>query len=60
MKIGKQSSIEQRISLTATSPSLSFHTTVEWHENRKMLRVQVPTAIHSPLATYEIQASLMA
>jgi len=45
----------QRITLDAVAPRLDFTTTVDWNENRKLLKVEFPTAIHSDLATYEIQ-----
>jgi alpha-mannosidase len=28
---------------------------VEWHENRKFLKVEFPTSVHSMSATYDIQ-----
>jgi len=53
-KFGK-SSITQTITLRAGSPRIDFHTTVEWHEDHKFLKVAFPVDILSPRATYEIQ-----
>ncbi|XP_061176887.1 alpha-mannosidase 2C1-like [Saccostrea echinata] len=55
LKISDQSSIEQVISLDAGSPYLRCHTKVKWHENRKFLKVEFPTSVHSMNATYEVQ-----
>jgi alpha-mannosidase len=49
------STIEQRISLTADSRRLDFATRVDWHESQQMLRTSFPLAIHSPVATCDIQ-----
>eukprot|EP01112_Ceratiomyxa_fruticulosa_P015164 TRINITY_DN4432_c0_g1_i2.p1 TRINITY_DN4432_c0_g1~~TRINITY_DN4432_c0_g1_i2.p1 ORF type:complete len:1042 (+),score=228.32 TRINITY_DN4432_c0_g1_i2:83-3208(+) len=49
------SSISQVITLTATSPRVDFITDVDWHESRKFLKVEFPTSVRSPTATYEIQ-----
>ncbi|KAJ2553544.1 Glycoside hydrolase, 38 vacuolar alpha mannosidase, partial [Coemansia sp. RSA 1933] len=53
--LGKRSSLRQWVSLSATSPRLDFASDVDWHENRKCLRVSFPWNIHSDLATYETQ-----
>jgi alpha-mannosidase len=45
----------QRISLTRGSRRLDFVTEVDWHEERKLLKVAFPVTIRSPRATYEIQ-----
>ncbi|XP_046852130.1 alpha-mannosidase 2C1-like isoform X2 [Xenia sp. Carnegie-2017] len=55
LKISDESSITQVITLDAMSSFLSFETQVEWHENRKFLKVEFPVDIRSPNATYEIQ-----
>ena len=49
------SRIKQRIRLAANSKRLDFDTDVDWHECRKMLRVQFPVDIRAMEATYEIQ-----
>jgi alpha-mannosidase len=49
------SSLTQTISLTAVSPYLEFDTQVDWHENRKLLKVEFPFNLRSQNATYEIQ-----
>lgn len=55
LKISDRSSIKQVISLDTGSPYLRFQTQVDWHENRKFLKVEFPTSVHSMSATYEIQ-----
>ncbi|KAJ2747871.1 Glycoside hydrolase, 38 vacuolar alpha mannosidase [Coemansia sp. BCRC 34301] len=54
-KVGKASSIRQWISLSANSPRLDFDCDVDWHENRKCLKVAFTWDIHSDQATYETQ-----
>jgi len=49
------STIEQEVSLAPGSSRLEFRTIVDWHEERKMLRVVFPTSIRSTEATYDIQ-----
>eukprot|EP01111_Echinosteliopsis_oligospora_P011163 TRINITY_DN3615_c0_g1_i1.p1 TRINITY_DN3615_c0_g1~~TRINITY_DN3615_c0_g1_i1.p1 ORF type:complete len:1063 (+),score=284.46 TRINITY_DN3615_c0_g1_i1:57-3191(+) len=51
----KNSSLSQIISLTAVSPRVDFDTTVNWNEAHKFLKVEFPTSIRSPVATYDIQ-----
>jgi len=51
----ENSQLTQIISLTAVSPRIDFDTKVEWHEAHKFLKVEFPTTIRSPVATYEIQ-----
>ena len=55
LKISDRSYIRQVISLDVESPFIRFDTEVTWHENRKFLKVEFPTSIHSMQATYEIQ-----
>ncbi|CAB3988247.1 alpha-mannosidase 2C1-like [Paramuricea clavata] len=55
LRISEESWITQEISLDAVSPFICFHTQVEWHENRKFLKVEFPVNVRSPNATYEIQ-----
>ena len=54
LKIGS-SAIDQEVSLAANSMALEFKTAVDWHENRRMLRVAFPTAINSDQAVYDVQ-----
>ncbi|MBC7771459.1 MAG: alpha-mannosidase [Pyrinomonadaceae bacterium] len=53
--LGSSSRITQRFVLDAGSPRLDVQTTVDWHESRKLLRVEFPTNIHASHATYDIQ-----
>ncbi|KAJ2780731.1 Glycoside hydrolase, 38 vacuolar alpha mannosidase [Coemansia javaensis] len=54
--IGKGSSrLKQWVSLSATSPRLNFDCEVDWHENRKCLKVGFTWDIHSDYATYDTQ-----
>jgi len=47
--------ITQRIVLWAHSPRIDFETTVDWHEDSKMLKVAFPVNVRTDMATYEIQ-----
>jgi len=49
------SRIVQDIRLSATAPFLEFATTVDWYEDRKMLKAAFPVRVNSTRATYEIQ-----
>ncbi|TFG72095.1 MAG: alpha-mannosidase, partial [Anaerolineales bacterium] len=53
-KLG-QSTLTQKIILTANSPRLDFVTKVHWRETSAMLRVRFPVAVLSENANYEIQ-----
>jgi len=53
--ISSHSSIKHVVSLDAISPLLTFDTRLDWHENRKFLKVEFPFNIRSPNATYSIQ-----
>lgn len=53
--LGESSSLTQRFTLEAGSPRLDVRTTVEWHEDRKLLRALFPTEIRAREATYGIQ-----
>ncbi|KAH3736880.1 hypothetical protein DPMN_043455, partial [Dreissena polymorpha] len=55
LQISAHSSITQYISLDTETPYLRFQTEVSWHENRKMLKVEFPTSVHTREATYDIQ-----
>ncbi|XP_070189226.1 alpha-mannosidase 2C1-like isoform X1 [Littorina saxatilis] len=54
-RISAESTVTQTIYLDAGSSYITFDTQVEWHENRKFLKVEFPTNIHSMEATYETQ-----
>jgi alpha-mannosidase len=41
------------------SQSLEFNCKVEWLENRRLLKAEIPTVIHSEHATYETQFGLV-
>ncbi|KAJ2089528.1 Glycoside hydrolase, 38 vacuolar alpha mannosidase [Coemansia sp. RSA 986] len=53
--ISDQSVLSQTISLSAISPRLDFDCDVDWHENRKCLKVSFTWDIHNDMATYETQ-----
>lgn len=49
------SSYEQRIVLAAQSRRLEFHTTIEWNELHRLLKVSFPVAVHASEGINEIQ-----
>ncbi|KAI8506798.1 Alpha-mannosidase 2C1 [Branchiostoma belcheri] len=51
--ISDVSYIKQTITLDTGSMELRFHTQVEWHENRKFLKVEFPLYVRTTEATYE-------
>ncbi len=51
----EQSTLEQRIVLTAGSRRIDFITTVNWQESHKMLRTSFPTSLFATEATCDIQ-----
>ncbi|KNC99430.1 uncharacterized protein SPPG_05671 [Spizellomyces punctatus DAOM BR117] len=53
--ITKQSKLVQTIIVTATSSMVEFDTWVDWHENRRILKVEFPVDIANDFATYETQ-----
>ncbi|GCB63176.1 hypothetical protein scyTo_0011577 [Scyliorhinus torazame] len=55
IRISDTSKIRQEIILDACCPYIKFKTEVEWQEAHKFLKVEFPTTVHSPNATYEIQ-----
>lgn len=55
LAISKDSKIKQRLSLDHTSDVLTATTEVEWHENRKFLKVEFPLNIHANQAWYSTQ-----
>ncbi len=49
------SQITQQIILYRELPRIDFHTVIDWHEQRVLLKVLFPVAVLSPRAAYEIQ-----
>ena len=54
-KIGEASLIRQKVRLAVNSKRLDFVTEVDWHESRRMLRVNFPVAVQTSEAAFEIQ-----
>lgn len=54
-KLTDHSTASQTIVLTAASPRLEFHMEADWHENRKLLKVEFTWDIISDFATYDSQ-----
>jgi len=53
--VGAASRLRQLVRLDAGARRLEFHTTVEWHESHKLLKVAFPVAVRALDATYEMQ-----
>ena len=53
--IGRSSRMRQTVRLDAESPRLEFRCEIDWHEDRRALKVRFPVAVHAPRATYEMQ-----
>lgn len=53
--VGEASRLRQVIRLDAGSRRLEFHTTVDWHEEHRLLKACFPLAVRAPNATYEMQ-----
>jgi alpha-mannosidase len=53
--VGEASRMTQVVRLDAGARRLEFHTTVDWHEERKLLKTCFPFDVRSPNATYEMQ-----
>jgi alpha-mannosidase len=53
--LGPSSRMTQRISLTALGARLDFDCEVDWHEERRLLKVEFPWAVRAMHATYEVQ-----
>ncbi|KAJ3051806.1 Glycoside hydrolase, 38 vacuolar alpha mannosidase [Rhizophlyctis rosea] len=51
----KHSTLTQKIIINARSKLIEFDTHVDWHENRKFLKVEFPVNITQDIATYETQ-----
>ena len=49
------SRMRQTVRLDAESSRLEFHCAIDWHEDRRALKVRFPVAVHAPRATYEMQ-----
>jgi alpha-mannosidase len=49
----RSSVIVQDIRLWANSPRVEFHTTIDWHDRRWLLKARFPLAIHADHATFE-------
>jgi len=59
-RIGRESSLRQRVRLDAGARRLEFHTEVDWGESNKMLKVAFPVEARALSATYEMQFGHMA
>ena len=53
--VGEASRLRQTVRLDAGARRLELHTTVEWHESHRLLKVCFPLAVRAPRATYEMQ-----
>jgi alpha-mannosidase len=53
-ELGAGSRLTQTVRLDAHSRRLEFHTTVDWHEERTLLKVCFPLAVRARHATYEM------
>ena len=53
--IGRASHMRQTVRLDAESQRLEFHCAIDWHEDRRALKVRFPVAVHAPRATFEMQ-----
>ncbi len=49
------STLRQTVRLENKAKELAFKTTVNWHEEHKLLRVELPTSIHGGRANFDIQ-----
>ena len=47
--------MRQTVRLDAESGRLEFHCAIDWHEDRRALKVRFPVAVHASRATYEMQ-----
>ncbi|KAG9063638.1 Glycoside hydrolase, 38 vacuolar alpha mannosidase [Linnemannia hyalina] len=54
-RLTDHSTASQTIVLTAATPRLEFHMEADWHENRKLLKVEFTWDIISDFATYDSQ-----
>ncbi|RUS90694.1 hypothetical protein EGW08_001498 [Elysia chlorotica] len=59
LQISDKSYLQQKIILEAGSPFVRFDTEVTWHENRKFLKVEFPTTVHTMECAYDIQSGFL-
>jgi alpha-mannosidase len=52
-EVGERSRLRQVVRLDAGARRLEFHTSADWHEEHKLLKVAFPLAVHASEATYE-------
>jgi alpha-mannosidase len=52
--VGERSRARQTVRLDAEARRLEFHTVVDWAEDRRLLKVAFPLAVHADEATYEV------
>jgi alpha-mannosidase len=53
--VGERSRMRQSVRLDAGSRRLEFRTSVDWHEEHRLLKACFPLAVRAPNATYEMQ-----
>jgi alpha-mannosidase len=53
-RLGERSTLRQVVRLDAGARRVEFHTTVDWQEEHKLLKVCFPLDVHAPAATYEM------
>jgi len=53
--LGERSHATQVVRLDAGASRVEFHTTVDWQEERQLLKTSFPLAVRAPNATYEMQ-----
>jgi alpha-mannosidase len=51
--VGRASHLRQTFRLDATARRLEVHTTADWHEEHRLLKVAFPLAVRADAATYE-------
>jgi alpha-mannosidase len=49
----RDSRVVQHVRLWAGSPRIEFHTRLDWHDRRWLLKARFPTAVRDPRATFE-------
>ena len=55
LRISEHSTLSQDIELTSVDPYITFHTTVDWNENRKFLKVCFNTSLLARKASFDTQ-----
>lgn len=53
-RVGEQSTLRQVVRLDAHARRVEFHTTVDWRESHKLLKVCFPLGVRAANATYEM------